>query len=192
MPITPGGDHNFSLLLHVLCVSLASVICYIDLQIPLGVAGGVPYILVVLVAMWIPQRRFIIIAALITSCLTILGYFLSPPGGELWKVLSNRGLALFAIWVTALLSRQRRLLEMKNEAIIAEREKALDDVKILRGFLPICAACKKIRDDKGYWNQIEAYIHEHSEAEFSHSVCPECLPKLYPDLADSVLSKLDE
>jgi len=55
-------------------------------------------------------------------------------------------------------------------------------VKILSGLLPMCSACKKIRDDKGYWNQIEKYIRDHSEAEFSHSLCPECSKKLYPDL----------
>ncbi|MGD0726837.1 MAG: substrate-binding domain-containing protein [Spirochaetia bacterium] len=55
-------------------------------------------------------------------------------------------------------------------------------VKTLSGFLPICSSCKKIRDDKGYWNQVEAYISAHSEVEFSHSLCPECLKRLYPDL----------
>jgi hypothetical protein len=55
-------------------------------------------------------------------------------------------------------------------------------VKTLSGFLPICASCKKIRDDKGYWNQVEAYISEHSEVEFIHSLCPDCMKKLYPDL----------
>ncbi len=57
-----------------------------------------------------------------------------------------------------------------------------DKIKTLSGFLPICASCKKIRDDKGYWNQIESYIKEHSEAEFSHSICPDCTEKLYPYL----------
>jgi hypothetical protein len=57
----------------------------------------------------------------------------------------------------------------------AEKSKIIAD-------LPICAACKKIRDDKGYWNQIEAYISEHSAAEFSHGICPECVEKLYPDI----------
>ncbi|MEE9935383.1 MAG: response regulator, partial [Deltaproteobacteria bacterium] len=56
---------------------------------------------------------------------------------------------------------------------------ALAHVKTLRGFLPICAACKKIRTDEGYWERIETYIEEHSEAEFSHSMCPECLEKYY-------------
>jgi hypothetical protein len=71
--------------------------------------------------------------------------------------------------------------EEKSEAII-ELHKALKEVKTLSGFLPICASCKKIRDDKGYWNQIEAYISEHSEAEFSHGICPECAQKIYPDI----------
>jgi len=60
-------------------------------------------------------------------------------------------------------------------------EDALERVKILSGLLPICAECKNIRDDKGYWNQIESYIRNHSEAEFSHSICPSCLKKLYPE-----------
>ncbi len=55
-------------------------------------------------------------------------------------------------------------------------------IKKLSGLLPICANCKKIRDDQGYWNQIEAYITEHSKAEFSHSICPDCMHALYPEL----------
>jgi PAS domain S-box-containing protein len=55
------------------------------------------------------------------------------------------------------------------------------EIKQLRGMLPICSSCKKIRDDKGYWNQIEDYIKEHSDAEFSHGICPECVKKLYPN-----------
>jgi hypothetical protein len=57
---------------------------------------------------------------------------------------------------------------------------ALDNIKTLKGMLPICSSCKKIRDDEGYWHQIEKYIHERSEAEFSHSICPDCYKKLYP------------
>lgn len=58
---------------------------------------------------------------------------------------------------------------------------AIKEVKVLRGMLPICSACKKIRDDKGYWTQIESYISRHSEAQFSHSLCPNCAKKLYPE-----------
>ena len=72
--------------------------------------------------------------------------------------------------------------EEEKEELIAELQKSLKEVKALRGILPICSSCKKIRDDKGYWNQIEAYIRDHSEADFSHSLCPECVSKLYPGL----------
>jgi response regulator RpfG family c-di-GMP phosphodiesterase len=75
-----------------------------------------------------------------------------------------------------------RTLQKSIEDKNAQLQKALDEVKILSGFLPICSSCKNIRDDKGYWNQIENYISKHSEAEFSHSICPECAKKIYPDL----------
>jgi hypothetical protein len=65
--------------------------------------------------------------------------------------------------------------------LIRELQEALTMVKLLSGLLPICASCKKIRDDKGYWTQIESYIRDHSEAEFSHGICPDCMKKLYPD-----------
>jgi response regulator RpfG family c-di-GMP phosphodiesterase len=70
----------------------------------------------------------------------------------------------------------------KLEATIFDLQKALKSVKQLSGLLPICSHCKKIRDDKGYWNQLEAFIQEHSEAEFSHSICQECAKKYYPDM----------
>ena len=66
----------------------------------------------------------------------------------------------------------------------ARLELALSDVKKLSGLLPICAFCKKIRNDKGYWQQIELYIHEHSEADFTHGICPDCLQRLYPEYAN--------
>ena len=75
-----------------------------------------------------------------------------------------------------------RLADAEKSTIIADLQEAIARVKTLSGFLPICASCKKIRDDKGYWNQIEAYISEHSEAEFSHGICPQCAQKLYPHL----------
>jgi PAS domain S-box-containing protein len=78
---------------------------------------------------------------------------------------------------------ERKRAEDEREKLIQELQKALAEVKTLSGLIPICASCKKIRDDKGYWNQIESYIRDHSEAEFSHSICPECMKKLYPDFS---------
>lgn len=82
---------------------LAVAIFAVDLSIPLGVAGGVPYVAVILVTLW-ASRRITLTMAVVTSLLTILGYFFSPAGGELWQVLSNRFLALLAIWVTVFLT----------------------------------------------------------------------------------------
>ena len=73
------------------------------------------------------------------------------------------------------LDNNEKLLKRK----IAELEKALEEIKTLSGIIPICSSCKKIRDDKGYWNQVEAYIEEHSGAQFSHGMCEECCEKLY-------------
>ena len=79
---------------------------------------------------------------------------------------------------------ERKQLEAARENLILELQEALAKVKTLSGLLPICAKCKKIRDDKGYWNQIEVYVREHSQAEFSHGICPECARILYSDFAD--------
>ncbi|MCP4552520.1 MAG: PAS domain-containing protein [Bacteroidetes bacterium] len=76
---------------------------------------------------------------------------------------------------------ERKRAEEQRENLIKDLQEALDRVKTLSGLLPICAECKKIRDDKGYWNQIEVYVRDHSEAEFSHGICPECMDKLYGD-----------
>ncbi len=76
---------------------------------------------------------------------------------------------------------ERKRAEEDRERLITDLQIALSDVRKLSGLLPICASCKKIRDDNGYWNQLESYIKEHSEAEFSHSICPECVKVLYPD-----------
>lgn len=72
--------------------------------------------------------------------------------------------------------------EIEKDNLIGKLQKAFSEIKMLRGILPICSHCKKIRDDKGYWNQIESYIHEHSEAEFSHGICQECVKKYYPEM----------
>ncbi len=76
---------------------------------------------------------------------------------------------------------ERKQAEGERERLIAELEDALARVKTLNGLLPICSSCKKIRDDQGYWQQIERYISKHSEVEFSHGICPECMKELYPD-----------
>ena len=78
----------------------------------------------------------------------------------------------------------RRQAEAERESLILELQGALAQVRTLRGLLPICASCKRIRDDQGYWTAVEVYILEHSDAEFSHGLCPDCARKLYPGFFD--------
>ena len=77
---------------------------------------------------------------------------------------------------------KRKNLEEEREKLIQELQNALAEIKTLSGLLPICSYCKKIRDDKGYWNSIENHIHHHSKAKFSHGICQECAKKHYPDM----------
>ncbi len=77
---------------------------------------------------------------------------------------------------------ERKINEEQQKLLVCELREALAKVKILSGFLPICASCKKIRDDEGYWEQLEKYISDHSEVQFSHGICPECAERLYPQL----------
>lgn len=86
---------------------------------------------------------------------------------------------LFSAYENSLV--QKRKLEKLNK----ELNEALSTIKTLHGILPICASCKKIRDDAGAWQRVEEYIGEHTDAEFSHGICPDCAQKLYPDLVET-------
>lgn len=87
---------------------------------------------------------------------------------------------------------QQKEEEKERQDIINRLQEALSKVKLLSGIIPICASCKKIRDDKGYWNQVESYIRDHSNAEFSHGICPDCAHELYPELFDNGKSEKNE
>ncbi len=105
------------------------------------------------------------------------------------------GIALSFAWLTFILlqhSEEIRTKSMALELSNMELQKSLAENKQLSGLLPICSNCKKIRDEKGSWNQIESYIKAHSEADFSHSLCPECIMKLYPEYSHEILGKEDK
>lgn len=78
---------------------------------------------------------------------------------------------------------QRKKIEADRKKFIIKLQYALETIKVLKGIIPICASCKKIRDDKGYWNEIEQYIEENTDADFSHGICPECSIRLYPEFS---------
>lgn len=110
------------------------------------------------------QFFMLIMIVTIMAITLFLGYILIKTLNSLDSEISNRILS-------------EKIIKQERNKL----EDALDQVKTLSGLLPICAECKNIRDDKGYWKQIESYIREHSEAEFSHSICPSCFKKLYPE-----------
>lgn len=110
--------------------------------------------------------------------LEIHGYPITDAGGRVVQMIE------YAVDIS-----QRKQMEAEREQIIEKLQTALDQVKMLSGIVPICMYCKEIRDDQGYWSLLEDFISEHSEAEFSHSICPKCLKEKFPEQSDSILNK---
>ncbi len=152
----------------LLCIVLIIGTFLIDVSVPLGVAGGVPYVAPVLLAGFFPRKFALFTVGIICSLLTMGGMLYSPDINVFtWKVFANRCLALFAIWVTVFLC-------YKQNQLRDQREEAYKRIRTLEGIIPICMGCKKIRDVGGIWQRLELYIMQHSEANFSHGYCPEC------------------
>lgn len=89
--------------------------------------------------------------------------------------------ALFGFICGKIVARLKKAEEDKTK-LIYDLQQTIKEIKTLQGIIPICASCKNIRDDKGFWNRVESYIKKHSDVKFSHGICPDCAKKLYPDL----------
>ena len=110
----------------------------------------------------------------------------TQPFGYLLKPFDERQLAItieVALYRDELERERNRLLREKDE-LIRQRDQVLSEIKTLRGMIPICTHCKKIRNDHGFWEQVEKYIKEHSDVEFTHGVCPDCMEKYYKEFND--------
>jgi PAS domain S-box-containing protein len=118
------------------------------------------------------------------SSFNVEARYLRKMGAPLWgnltveRIEDSTGQMLFVLAMIEDISERRRAAA-EREHMIEELKEALASVKTLRGLIPICASCKKVRDDKGYWSQVEVYVRDRSEAEFSHDICPDCMKKLY-------------
>lgn len=152
--------------LAALAAASGAAIFVLDLLTPMGVAIPMLYSGLVLLSLWSSHPRFAFVTAVMASALSALGTFITPQGGVVWLGLANRLMALIVIWMTAVL--------------VFRYKRAEQATKVLHGLLPICAWCKKIRDDKGYWKQLEDYMEQHSEAHFTHGMCAECAAKFAP------------
>jgi hypothetical protein len=120
----------------------------------------------------------IITSITVTASNLLAGQMIRYYAVEVWNTVVH--FAFFAI--SALLIYEVRSNLEKRGQLINELQQALDQVKTLSGLLPMCSSCKKIRDDQGYWSQVEVYISDHSEAEVSHGMCPDCAKKMYPEI----------
>lgn len=145
-----------------------ALIFLVDLVLPLGVAVPIAYVGLILFGLWIPQSGYTVIATGITSILTLIDPLLSPPGGPMWMAAANRGIVIGVLWSTA--------------AIVILYNRARGEIRTLRGMLAICASCKKVRGDEGFWKHMEEYIEDHSEVLLSHCLCPICQQKWFPEL----------
>ncbi len=102
---------------------------------------------------------------------------------EIWMRLTTVVLFVgFGFYAHRVAGRRRRV-EQERERLIAELQHSLAEIRDLRGMLPICAHCKKVRDDKGYWENLETYLCDHQHIDFTHGICPECMAKYYPEYA---------
>jgi DNA-binding NtrC family response regulator len=128
-----------------------------------------------------PPMPIIILTGLSDEALAVKAISL---GAQDYLVKGN--FATDALYRSISHSIERQRLETERERLILELQEALSKVKQLSGLLPICASCKQIRDDKGYWTQVEVYMSEHTEIDFTHTVCPECTKKLYPEYYDAI------
>ncbi|MEO5823874.1 MAG: hypothetical protein ABIT71_25490 [Vicinamibacteraceae bacterium] len=165
-----------------LIAGLAAVFA-IDSMFPLGVASGMIYVPLLFGCQPEHGRRWLMLVAAVSTALIVLdlslgiGGAISPP----WVYLTNRGGSIAVLWTIALLLRHSFVLEAAHDAAV-ERAAALAERRVLGGLLPICASCKRIQRSDDVWQSLEAYIQAHSEASFSHGLCPSCLVSLYPDL----------
>lgn len=162
----------------ILPLALAALVFALDLLVPLGWAEWLPYLALMLFPFWLRERHSALILAAVCTVLIVLGFIFNlvylPLPESVKAAIFRRGLGILVLWIIAVLVLSRQHSESERAKLILQLQQAFADVNTLRGLLPICASCKKIRDDKGSWSHMESYIQKHSFAESSHSLCPAC------------------
>jgi hypothetical protein len=141
-------------------VALIIAIFLSDLFIPAGVLLPILYVVPIVIALRFLQPLHFVLIATLSALFTMMGLFVSPPSPIPWMVYANRSLALVTIIAMC--------------AVYAFHRRTVTRLHILQELLPQCASCKKVRDDVGYWSQLEFYLEEHRIKQFTHSLCPHC------------------
>ena len=168
---------------------LAAAVMALDALTPLGLAVWILQVLLVWIAsLWASPRQMIAVAAVCSACI-VLAHLISPSDGTTpWVGTTNLLLGLVAVAVIAHTCLRQRAAEAARRKAAEELARSQATVRILRGLLPICAWCKRIRDDRGDWEQMEIYIREHSQADFTHGMCEDCAARFHAHPARDIAS----
>ena len=176
---TPAKD----LLLAVCGVLLLALVGLSDYATGPEISFGIFYFLPIWLMTWHFSRR---VAVLFSFLCAMVWFAVDDASGVQYST------AIIPFWNAA----ARLVYFMSFTFLLAYSQEQLrqskEEVKRLSGLLPICASCKKIRNDEGYWQEIESYLHSHSDTRFSHGICPDCAKKLYPEFADDLMKKWKE
>ncbi len=168
--------------IFVAIFSSALALGYIDYITGYELGFFVFYFVPVAVAAWKVGPASSYLIAILSSIVWFLSdMYSSHSYSSIFLAFWNAAIRLVSFLIIAYATSKIRLLLTEERKLSKDLKDAFSQIKALRGLIPICASCKRIRDDKGYWTRLEAYIQEHSEAEFSHGICPDCMKKLYGD-----------
>jgi hypothetical protein len=173
---TVGNSRRF--FEYLLCFGFVAVLGYLDYLTGLEIVIFSFYLIPIRLA----SVRLGMLGGILVSMSAALAWGVSDYfAGQMYSnqlvILWNMLMRLFSFFIVAWLSARNAALFSEERATSAELRRALSEIKLLQGLLPICAGCKKIRDKQGEWNAVERYIQEHSEATFTHSMCPDCAKK---------------
>ena len=175
----------------VIGLLLNLVIGFIDYLTGYEIGMGVFYLMPIGLLSWLINRKAGIIMSVISTVTIISADILAG------KVIQNYFIDSWNLFIhfsfftiVVYLIYQEKMISDKNEILILKLQKALDEIKTLSGLLSVCPSCKKIRDDNGDWKRTDLLISDNTNAEFSHSICPECEDKLYPRLAKEKWARL--
>ena len=161
------------------------VLGYIDYVTGYEFGFFVFYFVPIAIAAWKVGSPSSYLVSILSSIIWLLSdIYSSHSYSSVFLAIWNTAIRLLSFLIIAYTMSKIRFLLTEERKLSKDLRDALVQIKTLSGLIPICASCKKIRDDKGYWNQLETYIQEHSQAEFSHGICPDCMKKLYGDFLE--------
>jgi len=161
------------------------VLGYIDYVTGYEFGFFVFYFVPIAIAAWKVGSTSSYLVSILSSIIWLLSdIYSSHSYSSVFLAIWNTAIRLLSFLIIAYTMSKIRFLLTEERKLSKDLRDALVQIKTLSGLIPICASCKKIRDDKGYWNQLETYIQEHSQAEFSHGICPDCMKKLYGDFLE--------